>query len=106
MPLEGQWQRVHTPIRKLTRRERLLVTIATVVVVAATIAIVIVAAGTSAPAPRPGCIDAIVPGAMGGSPVNACGARARDICRSHAGQADPGSLAIERACRRAGIATH
>jgi hypothetical protein len=76
-----------------------------VTVVAATIAIVIVAAGTSTPAPRPGCIDAIVPGAMGGAPVDACGARAREICRSHAGQTDPGSLAIERSCRRAGIAT-
>jgi hypothetical protein len=105
MPLEGHWQRVNTPVRKLTRRERLLVRLAIVLVVAATVAIVIVAAGTSTPAPAPGCIDAIVPGAMGGQPVDACGARARAICREHAGQPDPGSRSIERSCRRAGIVT-
>jgi len=104
MPLEGHWQRVNTPVRKLTRRELRLVRAALVAVLAATIAIVIVAVSSSTPAPRPGCISAIIPGAMGGVPVDACGARARAICASHADQSDPGSLSIERDCRRAGIA--
>jgi hypothetical protein len=107
MPLEGHWQRVNTPVRKLTRRELRLVRAALVAVVAATIAIVVVAVvavSSSTPAPRPGCISAIIPGAMGGVPVDARGARARAICASHAGQSDPGSLSIERDCRRAGIA--
>jgi hypothetical protein len=103
MPLEGHWQRVNTPVRKLTRRERRLVRAALVLVIIATVAIVVVAASSSTPAPRPGCISAIVPGATGGVPVDACGARARAICRAHAGQSDPGSLSIERSCRRAGI---
>lgn len=103
MPLEGHWQRVNTPVRRLTRRERRIVSVAAAVALAATIALVVFALGSSTPAPRPGCIDAIVPGATGGVPVDACGARARRICVAHRSQSDPGSLSIERSCRRAGI---
>jgi hypothetical protein len=87
----------------LTRRERGIVRAALVLVVAATLAIVLVAVSTSTAPPRAGCIDAIVPGAMGGVPVTACGTHARRICRSHAAARDPGSRAIEQSCRRAGI---
>jgi hypothetical protein len=103
MPLEGHWQRVNTPLRTLTRRERRLVAAAVAVITAATIAVVLLAASASTAPPRPGCIDAIVPGAMGGQPIDACGARARSICRERRAQTDPGSLAVEADCRRAKI---
>jgi hypothetical protein len=103
MPLEGHWQRVNTPLRTLTSRERRLVSAAAVLIVAATIALVLFAASAKTAPPRPGCINAIVPGAMGGQPVDACGARARRICRERLGLSDPGSLAVEVDCRRAKI---
>jgi hypothetical protein len=101
MPLEGHWQRVNTPLRTLTPRERRLVSAAVVLITAAAIAVVLLAASASSAPPRPGCISAIVPGAMGGQPIDACGARARRICRERLGLSDPGSLAVEADCRRA-----
>jgi uncharacterized membrane protein len=103
VPLEGHWQRVNTPLRTLTRRERRLVRIAAAVVAAIAVAIVVLAASAGTAPPAAGCISATVPGAMGGVTVDACGARARTICRERAAQTDPGSLAVERDCRRAGI---
>ena len=103
MPLEGHWQRVNTPLRTLTSRERRLVSAAAVLIAAAAIALVLLAASATTAPPRPGCIDAIVPGAMGGQPIDACGARARRVCRERVGQSDPGSLAVEADCRRAKI---
>jgi len=104
MPLEGHWQRVNTPLRTLTRRERRLVSAAVALIAAATVALVLLAASASTAPPRPGCIDAIVPGAMGGQPIDACGAAARRLCSERRGQSDPGSLVVEAACRRAKIA--
>jgi len=101
MPMEGHWQRVNTPLRTMTRRERRVVSAAAVLIAAAVIAVVLLAASASSAPPRPGCIDAIVPGAMGGQPIDACGARARSICRERLGRSDPGSLAVEADCRRA-----
>jgi len=103
MPLEGHWQRVNTPLRTLTSRERRLVSAAAVLIAAATIALVLFAASAKTAPSRPGCINAIVPGAMGGQPIDACGARARSICRERLGLSDPGSLAVEADCRRAKI---
>ena len=103
MPLEGHWQRVNTPLRALTRRERRLVSAAAVLIAAAAVALVLLAASASTAPPRPGCIEAIVPGAMGGVPIDACGARARSICHERLGASDPGSLAVEADCRRAKI---
>lgn len=105
MPLEGHWQRVNTPLRTLTSRERRLVSAAAVLIAAATIALVLFAASATTAPPRPGCIAAIVPGAMGGQPIDACGARARSICRERLGLSDPGSLAVEVDCRRAKISS-
>jgi hypothetical protein len=101
MPLEGHWQRVNTPLRTLTHRERRVVYAAVVLITAALIAVVLLVASASSAPPRPGCIDAIVPGAMGGQPIDACGAGARRICRQRLGLSDPGSLAVEADCRRA-----
>lgn len=103
MPLEGHWQRVNTPLRTLTRRERRMVAIGVALVAAVAVAIALVSATSSSPPLARGCIDVIVPGVMGGQPVTACGARARAVCRERRGLTDPGSRAIEAACRRAGI---
>jgi hypothetical protein len=103
MPLEGHWQRVNTPLRRLTRRERIVALGVLAATVVAVIVLIAATVGDSRPGPAPGCISAIVPGAMGATPVEACGARARTTCSQHAGLDDPGSRAIEAACRRAGL---
>jgi hypothetical protein len=103
MPLEGHWQRVNTPLRRLTRRERNVAAAASASTLAVCAALVLATLGGSRPAPAPGCIYAIVPGVMGAAPVDACGARARRICASNASLTDPGARAIEASCRQAGI---
>ena len=103
MPLEGHWDRVNTPLRRLTRRERSVAIGAILATLAVIAALVAFTAGDSRPAPGPGCIYAIVPGVMGAAPVDACGARARNICAKHAALDDPGSDAIQESCRRTGL---
>lgn len=93
MPLEGQWERANTPLRKLTSRERLV----------AIVAIVIVTAGRSRPAPGPGCIRANVAMVMGAEELNLCGQHARRLCAQHADNTDPVALEIQASCREAGI---
>ena len=104
MPLEGHWNRVNTPVRQLTSRERRIVAAALAFVAALTLAIVLLVATASTKATPAGCIDTIVPSVMGGQPVTACGKQARAICASHVHGTDPGSHAILADCRRAGIA--
>jgi hypothetical protein len=103
MPLDGHWQRVNTPVRALTGRERRIVAAALAVVLAATIALVVAAVSSSTPPPGRGCIAAFVGGATGGVLVSGCGAQARRICAERRHQSDPGSQGIEASCRRAGI---
>ncbi len=104
MPLEaGHWQRANTPLRRLGRRERRVALAAVAITLVAVLAVALATMGGSRPAPGPGCIYAIVPGATGATPVEACGARARRICAGNATLATPGAQAIEASCRRAGI---
>jgi hypothetical protein len=103
MPLEGHWQRVNMPLRRLTGRERYVAIAALAITVVAVVALVLATVGDSRPAPAPGCIYAIVPGATGATPVDACGARAKRLCATHATLTDPGSQTIEESCRRARI---
>jgi hypothetical protein len=103
MPMEGHWRRINTPLRRLTRRERNVAIAGVVATVAAVLALVVATVGDSRPAPAPGCIYAIVPGVMGATPVDACGARAKSLCAKHATLTDPGSHAIQASCRRAGL---
>ena len=103
MPVEGQWRRANTPLRQLTRRERWVALIAGGAIVIGLIVLIAITAGNSRPAPGPGCIRATIPHVMGAEELNACGARARHICAQHAGDDDPGSLAIEESCGKAGI---
>jgi hypothetical protein len=105
MPLEGHWKRTNTPLRRLTRRERRVAIVSAVVVVVTVVALVLATVGDSRPGPKPGCIYAIVPGVMGATPVDACGAQAKKTCAEHAGPAltDPVSRGVRASCRRAGL---
>ena len=103
MPLEGHWERVNTPMRRLTRRERTVVLVAALATLVTVLVLVLSTIGNDRPAPAPGGIYAIVPGVMGATPVDACGARAKGICTRHETGEDPPSRAISADCRRAGL---
>ena len=103
MPLQGQWDRANTPIRKLTRRERNVAIGAVALSVIAILAVVLATAGNSEPKAGPGCIYAIIPGVMGAEPVDACGRQAEFVCAKHAAGTQPGSETIRKACREADV---
>jgi hypothetical protein len=119
MPLEGHWERVNTPLRRLTRRERNVAIVSAVlpllsnllagrtrcVGIVTVLALVLATVGDSRPGPKPGCIYAIVPGVMGATPIEGCRAQARKICAEHASLSlrDPVSRGVRTSCRRAGL---
>jgi hypothetical protein len=103
MPLEGHWDRVNRPMRKLPRRERNVAIGAVALSVIAILAVVLATSGNSAPKAGPGCIYEIIPGVMGAEPVDACGGQAEFVCAKHATGTAPGSETIRRACREADI---
>jgi hypothetical protein len=105
MPLEGHWKRVNTPVRRLTVRERRVAIVSSLTVLATVLALVLATVGNSRPGPKPGCIYAIVPGVMGATAVDACGAQAKKTCAEHASPAlnDPVSVGVRETCRRAGL---
>ncbi len=103
MPMEGHWERVNTPLRRLTRRERNVAIGGVAVSVLATLAIILATAGNSAPQAGPGCVYAIIPGVMGAEPVDACGRQAEFVCARHQSDNRPGSQTIREACRSSGI---
>jgi hypothetical protein len=103
MPLEGHFERVNTPLRKLNGRERKALVAGTVVMIVAIAALLLATAGDSRPAPKPGCISVVVAGRVGGEPVNGCGAEAKAICARAANFDDPRAQKIGEVCREAGI---
>jgi hypothetical protein len=103
MPLEGHFQRVNTPLRKLTARERNVVIAGMLVTVVAILALILATAGDSRPAPAAGCVSAIVAGRVGGEPVNGCGAEAKAICARSANYDSPRSRTIGEVCDEAGV---
>ena len=56
MPLEGHWERVNTPMRRLTRRERTVVLVAALATLVTVLVLVLSTIGNDRPAPAPGCI--------------------------------------------------
>jgi predicted metal-binding membrane protein len=102
MPLERHWERVNTPLRSTTRRERRVV-VAVAVLLAIAVAVTLFATldGGSSEA-GPGCIRLTVPSTMGGATVHACGPAAARWCHS----AESRQAAIARKaraqCQRAG----
>jgi hypothetical protein len=103
MPLEGHFNRVNTPLRRLTKRERNVVIAGVAVTFIALAALILATAGDSQPPPAPGCIRVVVAGRVGGELVHACGMEARGICARSAGVDDPRSRTIAASCSERGI---
>jgi hypothetical protein len=97
MPVEGNWERVRTPLSR--REKRLLVGIAALV--AALVAGIAIYAATDSSSDAPGCVTATWAASLGGTTVHKCGAEAVAFCRSQG----PRISAVAEACRREGIAT-
>jgi hypothetical protein len=104
MPLEGHFQRVNTPLRKLTPRERNVLVAGVAVTFVTILGLILVTVGDSRPGPAPGCVSAVVAGRVGGEPVNGCGAEAKAICARSANYDNPRARTIGEACDEAGIA--
>jgi hypothetical protein len=98
MPLEGHFQRVNTPLRQLTKRERNIVIAGLAVTFVALAALILATAGDSQPPPAPGCIRASVAGRTGAELIQACGKEARGLCARSAGRDEPQYLAIAASC--------
>ncbi len=103
MPLEGHYQRVNTPLRRLTPRERNVVLAGTLVTIGVILALILATASDSRPAPAEGCVSAVVAGRVGGEPVNGCGEDAKAICARSANYDNPRARTISGKCDEAGI---
>ena len=105
MPLEGHWERVNTPVRKLSERERRLVWVVGALVAAATAVAVVVAILTSGSSSTSSCVEVEVPGTMGGGVNRVCGDDAVSFCRAGAPSMGPlRHVALEK-CRDQGYVT-
>lgn len=102
MPLQGQWQRIQTPVRATTRRERRLVWGFCALLGAAAIATIIVAIATHGPSVPAGCIQVEVPSTMGGGTTRLCNQDAAAFCRSPAAHTAPLDATALPKCREAG----
>lgn len=103
MPLQGHWQRVNTPLRETTSRERVLVRVVGALVgiaVIASIIVVIVTSGGSESDPT--CVNVDVPSTMGGGAIHACGNDAASLCHGPAARRPPLNATILEKCRDAG----
>jgi hypothetical protein len=102
VPLQGQWQRINTPLRKTTARERRIVWVFSALLGAAAIATIVVAIATSGPSLPAGCIQVEIPSTMGGSTTRLCGQDAASFCRSPAAHSPPLNGTALPKCRDAG----
>jgi hypothetical protein len=103
MPLEGHFERVNTPLRKLTRRERRVLTWGMLVTAIALLALILATAGDTRPGPAPGCIRASIAGRTGAELVQPCGAKAIATCRQASELEGPYADSVLAACRDAEI---
>jgi hypothetical protein len=102
VPLERHWERVQTPVRSTTRRERrVLVVVGVVLLFAVAVALFAAFSGESSET-GPGCINVTVPSTMGGAAVHACGRGAARWCNSAESRQDTIARAARAECRRAG----
>ena len=103
MPVEGNLERLQTPIRSGGSRDR-RVLIAIAIAALAGVAAVAYALATQHAEPLPaGCVEFTIADVVGGSTVRHCGDTAVKICRQAQGKTDPASKAAQEACARAGI---
>ncbi len=103
MPLEGHFQRVNTPLRRLTKRERNVVVAGLATTLVALAVLIFATAGDSQPPPAPGCIRASVAGRTGAELIQACGKEARELCARSAGRDEPQYRAIAASCTEQSI---
>jgi hypothetical protein len=102
VPLEGHWQRQHTPLRSIGRRERRLLIAVTLVVVVAAAVTLYLALHHGSGKVTAGCVQISAASTTGGANLHACGADAARWCRSETERGTAGDRAVLAACRRAG----
>jgi hypothetical protein len=95
MPVEGQAERLVTPLR---RRDRRFLVVMGVVALVAIIVVVIHAATRPDSAKGERCFTASFAGAVGGTIVHHCGAAAVHYCRYNASAPE-----VAKACRKEGF---
>jgi hypothetical protein len=105
MPLEGHFQRVNTPLRRLTKRERNVLVAGLAITIVALVGLVLATQSDSRPQPAAGCIYTVVAGRTGGEPVHGCGAEAEAICAHSARFQDPRAEKVVAVCHEAGVPT-
>jgi hypothetical protein len=103
MPLEGHFNRVNTPLRRLTKRERNVVTAGLAVTLIALTALLFATSRDSQPPPASGCIRVSVAGRTGAELIQACGVEARELCTRSVGVDEPQYRAIAAGCGEQGI---
>ena len=102
MPLEGHWERVHTPLRSTGKRERRVVVIGSALLALALVIAVYAALHSGSSKTSPGCLDVVGASSMGGATYHACGRAAARWCRSVATRDDAVARRIQEHCRNAG----
>ncbi len=105
MPMEGQWERLNTPVRSLTPRERFTGYALGAITAIALAVILVLHLGEGEEAPPPGCISAMVPWVMGGEQLQRCGERAKYLCANEATEDTARGRGILTACRESGLPT-
>jgi hypothetical protein len=103
MPLQGQWERQHTPIRSLpTRARRTLAIVGGILVLATALTLYFTVAKSDSSSA--GCVDVTVPSTMGAGQIHSCGQAAERLCRTQLARSpsDPYARSAQAACRRAG----
>lgn len=109
MPLEGHYQRVNTPLRKLGKREITVLLVVGAITLVAILALLFVPGSTDNPLleganePGSGCIEVAVAGRVGSEPVTGCGAKAVEVCSRAAEFNNPRAETIGAACLNAGV---
>jgi hypothetical protein len=111
MPLEGHYERVNTPLRRLGTRERAVLALGIAITAMAIVALLFLPGHRDKPlledngGHRTGCIEVAVAGRVGAEPIVGCGGRAEALCRRASGFDGPRPETILAACREAGVRT-
>jgi hypothetical protein len=108
--MSGHWDRLNTPVRDTTPREKALVKVMLWLLAGIAVATVVVAIatrdnGTSGQPLAAGCIRIEMPSTMGGGSSDLCGGTAREFCTSSAANSEPLVGTAVPKCRAAGYAT-
>jgi hypothetical protein len=103
MPVEGNWERQQTPLRRLSRRERRLFQAIAAALLVATAVVVLLALLQAPPRAHAGCIEVTGSSTLGAANYRVCGADRRTWCRQEAAHDDPLARAVQARCRALGL---